>query len=122
MANKDVREESRSLEDAESFLAEGIFRSLVGGVNDMVATTAGITKTQEALLATSRGLLEELRLHNTTRQAADINARSEKIREMCTALSRAGDRLAALRRRAEGLEAELDADGCVAGNTGELRL
>lgn len=42
---------------------QGIFRSLVGGVNDMVATTAGITKTQEALLATSRGLLEGAKVH-----------------------------------------------------------
>lgn len=38
--------------------SQGIFRSLAGGVNDMVATTDGIAKTQEALLATSRGLLE----------------------------------------------------------------
>ena len=46
-----------------------------------------------------------------------------QIRETCATLSAVGDRLASLRRRAELLEAELEADGCVAGNSlGELRL
>ncbi|CAM9143483.1 unnamed protein product [Scytosiphon promiscuus] len=95
---------------------KGIFRSLVGGVTDMLATTDGIARTQDALLSTSRGLLEELRLHDTARQADAINGRSEKIRETCAALERVSDRLAALRRRASVLEAELEADGCVAGD------
>eukprot|EP00752_Nemacystus_decipiens_P008818 g7870.t1 len=89
----------------------------------MMTTTDDLAKTQEALLATSRGLLEELRLHDTTRQADAINGRADKIRETCTALERVSDRLAALRRRAEVLEAELEADGCVAGDgVSELRL
>lgn len=37
---------------------KGISRSLIGGVADMIATTDGLAHTQEALLATSRGLLE----------------------------------------------------------------
>lgn len=39
-----------------------------------------------------------------------------QIRETCAALERVSDRLAALRRRASVLEAELEADGCVAGD------
>ncbi|CAM9856294.1 unnamed protein product [Laminaria digitata] len=114
---------ARSLEDAEDLLAEGIFRSLIGGVTEMISTTDGLAQTQDALLATSRGLLEELRLHDTARQAAAIDGRADKIRETCATLSTVGDRLASLRRRAELLEAELEADGCVAGNSlGELRL
>lgn len=37
---------------------KGIFRSLMGGVTNMIATTDGIARTQDALLLTSRGLLE----------------------------------------------------------------
>lgn len=47
----------------------------------------------------------------------------KQIRETCAALERVSDRLSALRRRAEVLEAELEADGCVAGDgVSELRL
>ncbi|CAN0039829.1 unnamed protein product [Ascophyllum nodosum] len=114
---------SRPLQDAQDFLAEGIFRSLLGGVTEIIATTDGLAKTQDALLATSQALLEELRLHDTAHQADVINGRVEKIRETSAALSRIAGRLAALRRRADILEADLEADGCVAGNNmGELRL
>ncbi|CAN0056363.1 unnamed protein product [Ectocarpus sp. 12 AP-2014] len=108
---------ARSFEDAEDMLAEGIFSSLIGGVTDMIATTDSLAQTQDDLLATSRGLLEaELRLHDTARQADAIEARADKIRQTCAALARVTDRLAALRRRAQVLEAELEADGCVAGD------
>lgn len=39
-----------------------------------------------------------------------------QIRETCAALARVSDRVAALRRRAQVLEAELEADGSVAGD------
>lgn len=39
-------------------LPQGIFCSIQGGVHKMVATTEGLAKTQENLLATSRGLLD----------------------------------------------------------------
>lgn len=45
-----------------------------------------------------------------------------QIRETCSALARVSDRLAALRRRAEVLEAELEADGSVAGDGGVSEL
>ncbi|CAB1096674.1 unnamed protein product [Ectocarpus sp. CCAP 1310/34] len=101
---------------AEVARTQGIFRSLIGGVTDMIATTDSLAQTQDDLLATSRGLLEELRLHDTARQADAIETRADKIRQTCAALERVTDRLAALRRRAQVLEAELEADGCVAGD------
>ncbi|CAM9695568.1 unnamed protein product [Pylaiella littoralis] len=70
----------RSLEDAEDLLAKGIFQNLLGGVTDMIATTDGLAQTQEALLTTSRELLKELRLHDTSRQADAINGRADKVR------------------------------------------
>lgn len=48
---------------------------------------------------------------------------SPQMRQTSEALTRIAERLEALRRRADILEAELEADGCVAGNNlGELRL
>lgn len=44
---------------------QGIYRSLVGGVTEMIATTDGLAVTQDALLATSGALLEGERISPT---------------------------------------------------------
>ncbi|CAM9718104.1 unnamed protein product, partial [Choristocarpus tenellus] len=100
----------RTLDDAETFLAEGIYRSLKGGVRDVVAATDGLVETQEKLLTTMGGLLDDLRQYEIGEKAQDVNHGAEKIGQACLVLPRIRARVAALRERAQNLENDMTAD------------